>query len=100
MVGGGWGGRVRPSGVLGGLGPVDGWGVDGGGRGVRNTKGTKASEERQNIAGIGDRECAGRAIVAQGEAKKFAWRQWGELLRSRGKTDTRRGKQSLRLGVI
>ncbi len=38
---------------------------------MRNTKGTKASEERRNIAGIGDRECAGRAIVVQGEAKKF-----------------------------
>ncbi len=36
-----------------------------------NTEGTKASEERRNIAGIGDRECAGKAIVVQGEAKKF-----------------------------
>ena len=71
FVGRGRGGIVEGGGRLGGTGPV-GWGgvYEGGGSGG-NTKGTKASEESGDIAGIGDSECVLGAVVMEREAEKF-----------------------------
>ncbi len=46
-------------------------GVDRGGIAGGHTERTKTSEKVRGVAGVGDGECFGRAVVGDGEAKKF-----------------------------
>jgi hypothetical protein len=86
LCGEGWGRIVRPSGGLGGPGPVGGKNVDGGGGCGANTVRTKAGEKRGDVARIRERESASRAVVVQSKAKKFGRDGVGFAMIKRGKT--------------
>ena len=70
LAGSGGGRVVEVGGALRGRGTVGGRGVDGRRGSVGDAGRSEAGEKGGNIAGIGDGESAGRAVVRQREAKE------------------------------
>ena len=70
LAGSGGGGVVEGGWALRGSGTIGGRGVDGRGGSVGDAGRSEAGEEGGDIAGIGDGESAGRAVVRKREAKE------------------------------
>ena len=70
LAGSGGGGVVEGGWALRGSGAIGGRDVDGRGGSVGDAGRSEAGEKGGNIAGIGDDESAGRAVVRQREAKE------------------------------